>query len=116
MALGCPAPRVKCAEAPNMTFKIAAGKSAAAVIFGFDIEQDFGASRLGSLINRVGIGDDHINGLSCAAANFIGLLHVLAEVGVALRAQHDHAIAESKLRVHDLAVVAWIGGAFFEAE
>lgn len=101
-----------------MAFGVAASEGAAAVVHVADVENHGGASGSGCGVDGVGVGGDEIDAVGVAQADLVGLDHKLAEFsGVVYGAEHDHAVAEGELGVHDgLVVGAEVDGLLFEAE
>src|SRR4029077_495914 len=109
-------PRVVSPEAPQMALGIATGIKTTAVVLIFDFHDDLGTGRFGARIMRVGVLDDDIGALGPDAAGFPRRFDPLAEFVLARRAQHDHAIAESELRMRDCSVLAGNDEVLFEPE
>src|SRR5262245_66111268 len=81
-----------------MAFEVPTGKAATAVIFLLDIQHDLGAASLRPRIERVGVRDDDVCALCLGSADFVRLLHQLAEFRLPNRSEHDHPVAEAQLR------------------
>ena len=66
----------------------------------------------------VGVGDDEVDAFGVAEADLVGLDHEFAVFAAVVDgAEHDHAVAEGELGVHDGGVVgAEVDGLLFEAE
>jgi hypothetical protein len=101
-----------------MAFEVAAGEGAAAVVHVADVQDHLGAGGFGGGVDGVGIGDDEVAAFGLAEADFVGLDHEFAELAAIVDgAEHDHAVAEGELGVHDGGVVgAEVDGLLFEAE
>ena len=114
---GC-GPGVVGADAPEMTFEVAAGEGAAAVVHVADVEDHLGAGGFGGGVDCVGVGDDEVDAFGFAEADLVGLDHEFAVFAAVVDgAEHDHAVAEGELGVHDGGVVgAEVDGLLFEAE
>lgn len=56
-------------------------------------------------IDRIGVGDDHVDGLRLGAADLVRLLKAV-ELATLDRSEHDHAVAKGQLRMRDLTVFA----------
>src|SRR5437870_13061515 len=67
--------------------------AAAPVVLVLDVHHDLGAGGLGARVVRVGIGDDDVRALGHGAATGRAG-HQTAELVVARRAEHDHAVAK----------------------
>jgi len=114
-------PGIVGADVPEIAFGVAAGEGTATVGLVGDVEDDGGAGGFGGGVDGVGVVDDEAGGFGLAEADLVGMDHEFAVgVGVvALRgdgAEHDHAVAEGELGVHDGVVRAEVDGLFFEAE
>src|SRR3546814_17995337 len=93
-------PRVVAAEPPQVAFDVAAGVAASAVVLVGDVPDDGGAGGLRPRVVRVGVGADHAGALRFAHADLVGLRDLPSPLGgVAGRAEPDHAVAVSPLRV-----------------
>ncbi len=100
-----------------MAFEVSAGEAAAAVVFGFYVDEDFGVGGLHTGVQDVGVFDDDVGGLRLLAADFVGVDKEFREGPfMGGGAHHDHAVAEAKLGVDDRAVRALVDGSFLEAE
>ena len=101
-----------------MTFEVAAGEGAAAVVHVADVEDHLGARGFGGGVDRVCIVDDEVDSFCFAEAYLVGLDHELAVLAAVVDgAEHDHPVAEGELGVHDgLVIRAEVDGLFFEAE
>ncbi len=77
-----------------------------------------GAGGFGGGVDGVGVGDDEADAFGLAEADLVGLDHELAGFAAVVDgAEHDHAVAEGELGVHDGGVVgAEVDGLLFEAE
>src|SRR6185369_16485374 len=64
-------PGVVGAEGPDMTFEVAAGEAAPAVVLVLDVDEDDGAAELGPRVDDVGVGDDHVGRLRREAADLV---------------------------------------------
>jgi hypothetical protein len=111
-------PRVVGADAPEVAFEVAAGEGAAAVVHVADVEDHLGAGGFGGGVDGVGVVDDEVDAFGFAKADFVGLDHEFAVFAAIIDGtEHDHAVAEGELGVHDGGVVgAEVDGLFFEAE
>jgi hypothetical protein len=118
LCLGLCFPRVVCTDAPEVAFEVATGEGAASVVHVADVEDHLGAGGFGGGVDCVGVVDDKVDAFGLAEADFVGLDHELAVVrAVVDGAEHDHAVAEGELGVHDGGVVgAEVDGLLFEAE
>ena len=69
-------------------------------------------------MDRVGVAHDEVDAFSLAEADLVGLDHEFAVFASLVGgAEHDHAVAEGELGVHDGGVVgAEVDGLLFEAE
>ncbi len=101
-----------------MSFEVAAGEGAAAVVHVADVENHLGTGGFGGRVNGIGVGDDEVDALGFAEADLVGLDHEFAGFAAVIDgAEHDHAVAEGKLGVHDGFVVGTeVDGLLFEAE
>jgi hypothetical protein len=111
-------PGVVGADAPEMAFGIATGKGAAAVVHVADVENHLGTGGFGGGVDGVGVVDDEVGAPGLAEADLVWLHHVLGDpAAIVDGADHDHAVAEGQLGVHDGGVIgAEEDGLFFEAE
>src|SRR5262245_42484085 len=98
-----------------MTFGIATGEPAPTVVLVLDLYHNPGTTRLGALIDGVGIRHDEVGTLR-RAAQLRGRGLQLAEIVVARRAEHDHARAERQLGVRDAALTVGIHRLLRKAE
>jgi hypothetical protein len=114
----CGCPGVVGADAPEVAFEVAAGEGAAAVVHVADVEDHLSAGCFSGSVDCVGVAYDEVDALGLAEADLVGLGHELAELAAVVdRAEHDHAVAEGELGVHDGGVVgAEVDGLLFEAE
>ena len=101
-----------------MTFGVATGEGSAAVVHVADVEDHGGAGGFGGGVDGVCIGDNEVDAVSVAEVDLVGVGHELAELAAVVDgAEHDHAVAEGDLGVHDRFVVgAEVDGLLFEAE
>ena len=103
---GLGGPRVVGADAPEVAFEVAAGEGAAAVVHVADVEDHLGTGGFGGGVDGVGVVDDEVDALGFAEADLVGLDHELAGLAAIVDgAEHDHAVAEGELGVHDCGVV-----------
>ena len=101
----------------QMTFEIAAGEGAAAVIHVPNVDDDLGAFFFCGGVDFVGVGDDEVDAFRLAESDLVGLDHELSVLAsVVDGAEHDHASAEGELSVSDGVVCAHVGGVLFETE
>jgi hypothetical protein len=114
----CCSPRVVGADAPEVAFEVAAGEGAAAVVHVADVEDHFGSGGFGGSVDGIGIGDDEVDALGFAEADLVGLDHEIGGFAAVVDgAEHDHAVAEGELGVHDGGLVeAEVDGLLFETE
>jgi hypothetical protein len=103
-------PGVVAADAPEMAFRVAAGEGAASVGHIGYVEDDFGVGGFGCGVDSVGVVDDEAGALGGTEADFVRLgdefvvgTRILFRFGNG--AEHDHAVAEDELGVHDGGVV-----------
>src|SRR4030095_7366067 len=92
-------PRIVGAEVPDMTFGIAACVAPAAEVIVLQVHYDLGPRGLGSGAVGIRIADPKIATLCLGAPDFIWLLHVFVERGVAKLCEHEHGVAEGQLSV-----------------
>ena len=114
----CCGPGVVGADVPEVAFEVAAGEGAAAVVHVADVEDHLGAGSFGGGVDGVGVAHDEVDAFGLAEADLVGLDHELAVfASVVNGTEHDHAVAEGELGVHDGGVVgAEVDGLLFEAE
>ena len=94
--LGCwLLPGIVGTDVPDVTFEVAAGEGAAAVVHVLDVEEHGGSGGLCGGVDGVSVGDDEVWGLGLAMVNLIGLGDELA-VGRVVDdgAEHNHALTE----------------------
>src|SRR5271170_6757220 len=111
-------PGVVGTDAPEVAFEVAAGEGAAAVVHVADVEDHLGSGGSGGGVDGVGVGDDEVDAFGFAEADLVGLDHQFAGFAAIVDgAEHDHAVAEVELGVHDGGVVgAEVDGLLLEAE
>ena len=100
-----------------MAFEVAAGEGAAAVVHVADVKNHFRTSSFSGGVDGIRVADDEADALGFTESD-LGLNHDFAEFAAVVdRAEHDHAVTEGELGVHDGRVVrAKVDGLFFEAE
>jgi hypothetical protein len=101
-----------------VAFQVAAGEGAATIVHVADVEGHRGSGGLGGGVDGVGVADDEVDTLGLAKADFVGLDHELAGFAAVVDgAEHDHAVSEGELGVHDGDVVgAEVNGLLLKAE
>jgi hypothetical protein len=111
-------PGIVGADAPKVGFEVAAGEGSAAVVHVSDVEDHLGAGGFGGGVDGVGVVHDDVDAFGLAEADLVGLGHELAELTTVIDgAEHDHAVAEGELGVHDGGVVgAEVDGLLLETE
>ena len=111
-------PGIVGADAPEVAFEVAAGEAAAAVVHVADVEDHLGSGGFGGGMNGVGIVDYEVDAFGFAEADLVGLDCEFAGLAAVVDgAEHDHAVAEGELGVHDGFVVgAEVDGLLLEAE
>jgi hypothetical protein len=116
--VSCFGPWVEGADAPEVAFEVAAGEGAAAVVHVADGEDHLGVGGFGGGVDGVDVVHDEVGALGLAEADLVGLDHVVADLAAVVDgADHDHAVAEGELGVHDGgAIGAEEDGLLFEAE
>src|SRR5262249_4475551 len=77
---------------------------------------DLRSRRPGLSVDQIGVGDDHVRGLSLGASDFVRQFHQPTELGVGRRSKHDHSISEAKLRMSDRAILIGHDKLLFKAE
>jgi hypothetical protein len=118
LCLGLCFPRVVCTDAPEVAFEVATGEGAATVVHIADVEDHLGAGGFGGGVDGVGVGGDEVDPFGLAEADLVGLNHEFGGfASVVNGTEHDHAVAEGELGVHDGGVVGGeVDGLLFEAE
>ena len=88
-----------------MAFEIETRKTPAAVILVLDRDNNLSAGNEYACMDGIGIGDHKVCALRLDAPDIIGLSHVAAEWRLGDRTQHDHAAAQTQLRMCDPTLV-----------
>src|SRR6266851_6354089 len=104
-------------DVPDVAFEVAAAEGAAAVVHVADVEEHGGSGGFGGGVGGVGVLDDDVRALGLAEVDLVGLGREFGGgCAVVDGAEHDHAVAEGELGVHD--GVAWthVDGLLLEAE
>jgi hypothetical protein len=102
---------------PDVPFGIAAGEGLAAIVFALEFYNHLCPGSLRFGVHGVSIGDDEVGCLCLRTANFIRLFHdACRRRSVVDRADHDHAVAERELSVHDDIAGASVDRLFLEPE
>jgi hypothetical protein len=114
-------PGIVGADAPEVAFGVAAGEGAASIGHIGYVQDDLGFGGFGCGVDGVGVVDDEAGALGAAEADLVGLDDELVVGGAFFRfgygAEHDHAVPEGELGVHDGDVVRGeVDGLPFEAE
>jgi hypothetical protein len=111
-------PGIVGADAPDVSFEVAAGEAAATVVHVADVEDHLGPCGLCGGIDGVGVWDYEVGALGFAEANFVRLDHELAGFAAVVDgADHDHSVFERELCVLDGLVVGGdVDGLLSEAE
>src|SRR6185503_6345004 len=112
----CSVPRIVGAEVPDVAPRIAAGIAATAVVLVLERHDHRGAGFDGAGMVGVHVVHDDVGAGRDGAAYAGRWLLKPAELVVARRAQHDHAVAEDELGVSDRAAVTRHDEMLLEAE
>src|SRR6266851_5535355 len=104
-------PRIVGTDVPDVAFEVAAGEGAAAVVHVADVEEHGGSGGFGGGVGGVGVVDDEVRALGLAEVDLVGLGREFGGgCAVVDGAEHDHAVAEGELGVHDGVACTHIDG------